>query len=114
MKAIRCNDNCRYLTGNVNVDICKYHSDLNKGYDKYFCHNNKMLQTKIMGLDRWFHPLIQSKEIVIHAVENVAIFGTVVFWSDNKGYSYSYKDSRGQGTSGVYKSLIACVDALRP
>jgi len=83
-----------------------------KGLDKYFCHNNKTLQTKIMSLDRWFHALIQSKEIVIHAVESTNEWGTVVIWSDNKGYSYSYKDSHGQGTSGVYKSIIDCINEL--
>ena len=67
-----------------------------------------------MNLDPWFHALIATDYIVIHAVENIAIFGTVVFWSDDKGYSYSYKSHDGQGASGMYKSLIACVDSIKP
>ena len=65
-----------------------------------------------MALDPWFHDLIKSNSIIIHDIDNIEIFGTVVFWSDNMGFSYSYKSHDSQGISGTYKNITACVKAI--
>lgn len=73
---------------------------------------NITLQKKLDELNSWFDSLKEADGIDIHAVEWHPTFGTVVFWSDEKGYSYSYYSNSGQGVSGAYESLIDCVKSL--
>ena len=64
---------------------------------------------EIEKLDEWFDCLTKDDNITVHAIESHTVYGTVVFWSDVKGYSYSYKSYCGCGISGCYHSLIGCV-----
>lgn len=73
---------------------------------------NKTLQKKVNKLDPWFDALKDAEGIDIHAVEHHPIFGTVVFWSDERGYTYSYKSYNGQGTGGACESLVKCVRCI--
>jgi len=78
---------------------------------------NITLQKKLNELDPWFDELIdrafeKDAKLDIHAVEWHPTFGTVVIWSDEKGYTYSYYNNSGQGVSGAFETLTKCVKVL--
>jgi hypothetical protein len=74
---------------------------------------NTALKEKIDNLDPWFDALVDNEEVTIHAVEYHSLWGTVVIWSDEKGYSYSHKSGNfSAGVSGAYESLIKCVKMI--
>ena len=75
-------------------------------------YEKSYIRDEIEKLDEWFDCLTKDDNITVHAIESHTVYGTVVFWSDVKGYSYSYKSYCGCGISGCYHSLVGCVSMI--
>ena len=67
----------------------------------------KLLKRKIEEMNQWFKSIVDHGKDIHDVIE---IDDTeYVIWSDDKGYTVSWKSPHGQGTSGAYTDLFGAV-----